>query len=120
MFNVKHDLAADTWTVHPSSSAPYQSDTTFYGEYDVTIQEHSETWMRNAICYTTADILKNDKTTVFFKAPNSILVPIAEKAEMQGATAEIMKILPIGLACLVGYLALRKGLSILQGILHQA
>ena len=52
----------------------------------------------------------------FFKKP---LVVAMESCQGK-ATAQILAMIPICLALLVGYLALRKALAVLQSLLHQA
>lgn len=63
------------------------------------------------------------RTEIFFpqtppKSPT--LVEIMEKAGMTGVMTEVVRMIPVGLACLIGYLALRKALAIFRRILQTA
>lgn len=62
--------------------------------------------------YTSSGLL-------FFQKP-SVLGPVAPELGMEKVLEPMMMILPVGLACLIGYLGLRKALGHLQGILHRA
>ena len=72
-----------------------------------------------SIMESSHNILYEDGT-IFFQLPSPILEPIVAEAGMEKVLETIMIILPTGLVCLVGWIALRKALSLLQGILHQA
>ena len=70
------------------------------------------------IVSSNKDILYQDGSLFFRGLP--ILEPIAKEAGMEKVLEQLMTILPIGLVCLVGWIALRKALAILPRILHQA
>jgi len=71
------------------------------------------------IIESSHNVCYNDGT-VFFQPPHPVLAPVAQEAGMEKVLEQILLILPIGLACLVGWIALRKALSHLQATLHQA
>ena len=120
IFACKHDLVNDTWEVQPTSSAPALSDPTYYTGYDMSSEESMRLWTKQHIYHTTADILESDGKSVFYLAPKLVLAPVVGEIPMKGATAQILAMIPICLALLVGYRALRKALAILQTILHNA
>lgn len=93
------------WDTYPHTSIGLGSWDTMYFEDAVT----------------SHDIYLDDGT-IFFQVPPDppTLAPIAETAGMSGVLEQLMMILPIGLVCLVGWIALRKALAILPRILHQA
>ena len=66
------------------------------------------------------DLYYEDGTLFFPKTLQPILAPVAEDAGMERVLEQLMTILPIGLVCLVGWIALRKALRILPQILHRA
>lgn len=62
-----------------------------------------------------------DKTLAFQQAPLfSNLTTIVRQAKPMGVLEETMRVLPIVMACLVGYLALRKALKALREVLQKA
>lgn len=96
----------DIW-VNGSVNKTLSSTTGIPGEY--------------SILSTNFDML-DENGEVFFQQPPDppTLAPIAETAGMSGVLEQLMMILPIGLVCLVGWIALRKALKILPQILHRA
>ncbi len=67
------------------------------------------------------NVYKSDGTTVFFSLPKApILSQIPLQQFLPKVTVQILGILPILLAFLVGFLGLRKALATLSQILHQA
>ncbi len=117
----KYNVATDSWSVRPQTAgAPYQTDPAFYEGYNLEDEASMKQWTKEHIAYLNADILDTDKTSVFYQAPKVVLAPIVGEIPMKGATEQILAMIPICLALLVGYLGLRKALSILQAILHRA
>lgn len=49
-----------------------------------------------------------------------VVTDLKEQAILDQVLAQVIAILPIGLACLVGYKGFRKGLNLLQEVLHRA
>lgn len=74
------------------------------------------------ILYSSVNIYdsKDDSAEVFIPALSALLATVVKPKTMEGALDQILIILPICLVCLVGYLALRKALAVLQSLLHQA
>lgn len=120
IFECKHNIVDDIWEVKPTSSAPIVNDASFYSGYDSTDENAMKEWTKQHIAYTNVDILEHNTSKVFFQAPKVVLAPVVGKIPLKGATAQILMMMPICLALLVGYLGLRKALSVLQTILHRA
>ena len=50
----------------------------------------------------------------------STLATVVQANDLQGVFTEILGLLPIVIPVLIGFIAIRKGISFLQGILHSA
>lgn len=115
--------AYDKYGVIPASGCWYWNNGTFggnnagAGQVMFTVDDYNAG--KIIIIDSSHDILYDDGT-VFFQKPSPILEPIMAEAGTEKTLEPILLILPIGLACLVGWIALRKALSHLQGVLHQA
>lgn len=79
------------------------------------------------IMYSNYDIYNYSTGELFFQKPPVEVIPEAPTlvGTMNQETAmktlePVMILIPTGLACLVGFLALRKALSLLQQIFHKA
>lgn len=59
------------------------------------------------------------RTETFFPKAPATLGGVVTEQMMEGVLAEVLMVLPIGLTCLIGYLALRKALSIFRRILFR-
>lgn len=112
-YELTNNDSAYSWVVHEalSSEAKYYTSSVYnmlYSDFDVY-----------------AD---SDKTSIFFHQtphPTPLVlgmeeVVLAEMIQPEAVLKEVIAILPMILACLVGYLALRKALAALQAILYQA
>ena len=99
-------------------------------EWTVPSYTHVEVYGHSSqyVYYSDVDIYYEDKTTLFFQeTPHPIPLVLgmeeavlAEMIQPEAVLKEVIAILPMILACLVGYLALRKALAALQAILYQA
>lgn len=78
--------------------------------------------LENRLRYSSHDIFYSDGTLFFpqLLPPSPILVKVVSVTEAEKVLDQVIAILPICLVCLVGYLALRKALAVLQSLLHQA
>ena len=74
----------------------------------------------NNIIWTTQPIYSDESHNALFFHRASPLVNSLTVKTGQGVMTQTLMILPIGIACLIGYLGLRKGLKILAGILSKA
>ena len=105
----------------PYGTLGYSGNIAYYDGYDLTTIEGSMLAYKPYVVYSTQDIYTNATCkSVFYKAPKSVLAPVVQKIQMTGALAEVKTMIPICLACLVGWIALRKGLALLQRILKTA
>lgn len=70
------------------------------------------------ICASDYDVLYEDGT-IFFRSP-SPLVTVAKTIQPMTVLGQILGLLPLLIPCLVGLVALRKGLALLWNRLHKA
>lgn len=56
----------------------------------------------------------------FFPLPPTVLVRVMKKVPMKGVMTEVLGILPIAMVCLVGWVALRKGLAMVSLLLRKS
>ena len=57
---------------------------------------------------------------LFFRPPSRPLTEVVRTANLEIVFSQILMILPIGLACLVGWIGLRKAWALLRTVLFQA
>lgn len=90
-----------------------------YGGYDAVefVTANFDVYSISSLDAMTRTILLDE---VFFLAPRPTLAPIAEQMNLSQVTNQILLLIPIVIVAMVGFLALRKGLALLQQILHQA
>jgi len=53
-------------------------------------------------------------------AATTVLSTIVTGTMLQGVLAEITSLLPVVIPVMIGFIAIRKGIAFLQGILHSA
>lgn len=58
--------------------------------------------------------------TMLTAAANTDLSSIITEDMLQGVLSQITGLLPVVLPVMIGFIALRKGISFVQGILHSA
>ena len=128
-----------SWLVTDQSHNPYcfkvtkDLETSSYHFFDFGIMsvnlannvqglQNAKDTLSAKILYSSVNIYdsKEDSAEVFIPALSALLATVVKPKTMEGALDQILIILPICLVCLVGYLALRKALAVLQSLLHQA
>lgn len=73
------------------------------------------------IYVTNYDMYDSDGNLVFYNLLSQVRLPrIARQVPMTGVLNPILQMIPTAIACLVGYLGLRKALGILLNLLHRA
>lgn len=51
---------------------------------------------------------------------NSVLAGVVTQELMNGALDEVIAVLPVAIPAMIGFIAIRKGISFIQSILHAA
>lgn len=103
-----YDLIDGTWT--------YQTANT--NDVICRVESYDLIWANQTI-YTDST-----RETPFFQLPPTVEAPtlagVITEETLAGVLMEVVAILPAGLVCLIGYLALRKALAVLRMVLSQA
>lgn len=116
VFKFVKNIQAGTWTCSDNGVSPVKL------VIGASSLSNAQAEMASKILYSSVDIYTSmyDDGQVFIQALSAVLVTVVDQKTLEGALNQILLILPIGLGCLVGYLALRKALAVLQSLLHQA
>lgn len=116
----RYNPTENKWTVKTGKNL-VDTSLKYYTAEDIATKDSSDKWLYEHLVYSSDPVYTDASLSmVFFQAPKVVLAPVVGEIPLKGATAQILMMMPICLALLVGYLGLRKALSILQTILHQA
>lgn len=98
--------------------------------YDLTdgVWTYQTSGTNNIVCRTanydlvwaSAPVYTDSTRTESFFPTAPTLAGVVTEQTLAGVMTEVVKMIPIGLTCLIGYLALRKGLSIFREVLSRA
>lgn len=104
-------------------SGAYDGSTHYFSFGNVTV----DALRSKFLCSTGRIVWDEPLNQLFFtKTPQVIysgipnITPVIQKMDLRGVLDQVLMILPAGLACLIGFLALRKGLDVLRQIFSAA
>ena len=127
---ISKNLVASEYEVSSWMSFNAKKVCTYVGaEFDRSVApiSYMESWMSGTLSVKACDVDDDNQyilgQSVFFKALPILKTRLGKaivKVEMTEVLAQVKAILPIAMVCLVGFIALRKGLALLLQILRQA
>lgn len=118
--------------VHPSKNLSYKfievyDDGSFTTLNSGTVENNGKLYVgqkERTFYYSTCDIYTNSTyTDVFFSqtlATTPTLVKVTKSLEMKKVLVEVIGLIPLGIGLVISVVGLRKGLALLQAVLHQA
>lgn len=110
-------LSGDAWYQQTKADATFNKSFSLYNSDPSSILQ-----------YTQVNVAKNiydSEGNLFFPPPppgplEEVMMDLQDQGVLDQVLMGVLQMIPIGLACWVGYKGLRKALALLQGILYKA